>query len=206
LATALQKVAAQVPKKAAAGWAQLTATIAQLEDKEIREKPSRMIQLILDAGYDDYLKDEYANYQTRREDLQQLAAFAAPYRSLEDFLAQVALQSGVESEEKSEPKPDEEQIRLSTIHQAKGLEFDAVFVIMLCEGLFPSTRSIKEPAALEEERRLFYVAITRAKDELYLSHPLMRFTAGAADKAQVPSRFLGEIPRDLVEEWNLRQW
>ncbi len=208
LATALQRIAAQVPKKAAADWAQLTATIAQLEAPDARAKPSRMIQLIMDAGYDDYLKEKYPNYQTRREDIQQLAAFAASIASLEDFLAQLALQSGVEAEEESQPQQDEDQIRLSTIHQAKGLEFDVVFVIMLCDGLFPSARATKDlnPSALEEERRLFYVAITRARDELYLCHPLLRFTAGAADKAQIPSRFLGEIPRDLVEEWNLRQW
>src|SRR5207247_6695142 len=99
----------------------------------------------------------------------------------------------------------DERVRLSTIHQAKGLEFDVVFMIMLCDGLFPSARSLEDPEGQEEERRLFYVAITRARDELYLSYPLLRFTRGAGgDFFQEPSRFLREIPAELIEEWNLK--
>ena len=103
-------------------------------------------------------------------------------------------------------KDDSEKIKLSTIHQAKGLEFDAVFVIMLCDGLFPSSRSMESDEGEEEERRLFYVAITRAKTELYLSYPLIRasFSNSGGDGMQQPSRFLSEIPRELLNEWNLR--
>jgi DNA helicase-2/ATP-dependent DNA helicase PcrA len=81
-----------------------------------------------------------------------------------------------------------------------------VFVIMLCDGLFPSARSMESADGEEEERRLFYVSITRAKNELYLSHPLIRggFGNSGSDAFQSPSRFLSEIPRDLVNEWNLR--
>ena len=96
-------------------------------------------------------------------------------------------------------------LRLSTVHQAKGLEFDVVFVIMMCDGLFPNARALNGEDGEEEERRLFYVAITRAKSELYLSHPFVRAGYGASgDVAQTPSRFLNEIPRALVDEWNLR--
>jgi DNA helicase-2/ATP-dependent DNA helicase PcrA len=77
---------------------------------------------------------------------------------------------------------------------------------MLCDGMFPSSRSIDQPDAMEEERRLFYVAVTRARDELYLCHPLIRTAGGSADKSQQPSRFLFEIPKDLLDEWNLRSW
>ena len=104
-------------------------------------------------------------------------------------------------------KKDTEQVRLSTIHQAKGLEFDVVFVIMLCDGMFPSTRSIESVEGEEEERRLFYVAVTRARDELFLSYPLIRVTQGyGGDAMQQPSRFLKEIPPELIEEWNLRSY
>ena len=99
---------------------------------------------------------------------------------------------------------DTEQLRLSTIHQAKGLEFDVVFVIMLCDGMFPSARSLDTTEGEEEERRLLYVAITRARNELYLSYPLVRAIAGGGDAMQQPSRFLNEIPRDLIDEWNLK--
>src|SRR5208283_2228247 len=98
------------------------------------------------------------------------------------------------------------KIKLSTIHQAKGLEFDVVFIIMMCDGLFPSSRSMEDAEGEEEERRLFYVAITRAKNELYLCYPLIRAGYGSTggDEMQQPSRFLAEIPGDLLNQWNLR--
>jgi DNA helicase-2/ATP-dependent DNA helicase PcrA len=121
------------------------------------------------------------------------------------FLTQLALLTNVEAEDDRPRGTDDEQLRLSTIHQAKGLEFDVVFVVMLCDGLFPSARSSETPDGEEEERRLFYVAITRARNELYLTYPLLRAGYGAGgDLLQRPSRFLHEIPKDLVEEWNLR--
>jgi DNA helicase-2/ATP-dependent DNA helicase PcrA len=80
-----------------------------------------------------------------------------------------------------------------------------VFVIMLCDGLFPNARALEMEDGEEEERRLMYVAITRARNELYLSYPLIRAGyGGSGDSFQQPSRFLAEIPKDLVEEWNLR--
>ncbi len=111
----------------------------------------------------------------------------------------------MEAEDEQPAGTDDEQLRLSTIHQAKGLEFDVVFVIMLCDGLFPSARSLESDEGEEEERRLMYVAITRARNELYLSYPLIRAGYGdSGDMMQRPSRFLDEIPTELVEEWNLK--
>lgn len=207
IATALQKANAAVPKKTTSAWAQLTATIAQLETPPARGSASNMIRLVMEAMYEDYLKQEYPNYRQRQEDIEQLSEFAVRFESLEEFLTQLALLTNVEAEDQQAANKDDEQIRLSTIHQAKGLEFDIVFVIMLCDGLFPSNRSLDSAEGEEEERRLFYVAITRARDELYLSYPLMRFTPGnTGDIIQSASRFLTEIPKDLVEEWNLRPY
>ena len=165
-----------------------------------------MLRLVIDAGYDDYLKENFANYRSRLEDLEQLAVFAYQFNSLEDFLTQLALLTNVEAEGERAAADDADRIQLSTIHQAKGLEFEAVFVIMLCDGLFPSSRSMESDEGEEEERRLFYVAITRAKTELYLSYPLMRasFAKSGGDGMQRPSRFLSEIPRGLLNEWRLR--
>jgi DNA helicase-2/ATP-dependent DNA helicase PcrA len=186
-------------------WAQLVATISQLEAEDMRGNPAAMLRLVLEADYEDYLKENYTNYRSRLEDLQQLAAFAQQFSTLEDFLSQLALLTNLEAEDDRPAPVADEQLRLSTIHQAKGLEFDVVFVIMLCEGLFPSLRSRASPEAAEEERRLMYVAVTRARDELYLSYPLIRASyGGGLDKVQQASRFLEEIPRALVEEWNLR--
>jgi DNA helicase-2/ATP-dependent DNA helicase PcrA len=207
LATALQRCAASVPKKAAVAWAQFVATIAQLEAPEIRRDASKMITLVIEAGYDDYLEENYTNFRSRLEDLEQLAVFARQFQSVDEFLTQLALLTNVEAEDNQPANRDDEQIKLSTIHQAKGLEFDVVFVIMLCDGLFPSARSMESIEGEEEERRLFYVSITRAKNELYLSFPLIRAMAGSGgDMMQQPSRFLSEIPSELLDEWNLRRY
>jgi DNA helicase-2/ATP-dependent DNA helicase PcrA len=203
---ALQACSKSVPTKATSAWKQFVETISQLEDETVRQSAAKMLRIVMDAGYDDYLKENFANYRNRQEDLEQLAVFAYQFGSVEDFLTQLALLTNVEAEDGDAPNRDAEQIRLSTIHQAKGLEFDVVFVIMLCDGLFPSARSMESPEGEEEERRLFYVAITRAKNELYLCFPLERasFSKSGGDSMQQPSRFLSEIPPDLLNEWNLR--
>jgi DNA helicase II / ATP-dependent DNA helicase PcrA len=204
IAVALQSCSRSVPKKAAVAWTQFTATIAQLEDESTRKSAAKMLRLVMDAGYDDYLKETYDNYERRLEEIQQLAEFAFQFGSVEEFLTQLALLTNVEAED--DPKDNSEKIKLSTIHQAKGLEFEVVFVIMLCDGLFPSARSTESNDGEEEERRLFYVSITRAKNELYLSYPLIRggFGSTGNDIFQSPSRFLSEIPKGLLNEWNLR--
>jgi DNA helicase-2/ATP-dependent DNA helicase PcrA len=206
LAVALQDSIARVPKKATLAWAQFTATIAQLEDETVRKSASKMLRLVIDAGYDDYLKETFANYRSRLDDLEQLAAFAFQFGTVEEFLTQLALLTNVEAEG-DRSRNDDEKIRLSTIHQAKGLEFEVVFVIMLCDGLFPSARSMESPDGEEEERRLFYVSITRAKNELYLTYPLIRAGYGStgSDAFQSPSRLLSEIPKELLNEWNLKR-
>jgi DNA helicase-2/ATP-dependent DNA helicase PcrA len=203
VARALQACAANVPKKSAVPWAQFVATMAQLEPET---SASKMIRLVIEAGYDEHLKENYTNYHSRLEDLEQLGIFAQQFGSIEEFLTQLALLTNVDADDEQPAEREDEQLRLSTIHQAKGLEFDVVFVIMLCEGLFPSERSSETPEGLEEERRLMYVAITRARNELYLSYPLVRTMPGGGSERQLPSRFLEEIPAELVEEWNLRPY
>lgn len=207
IATRLQQCLRVVPKKAAAAWAQFVATISQLEGPDVRNSAAKMIKLVIDAGYDDYLIENYDNHANRLDDLEQLAVFARQLPTIEEFLTQLALLTNVEAEDDKPKQRDEECVRLSTIHQAKGLEFDVVFVIMLCDGLFPSGRSLDFPEGEEEERRLFYVAVTRARNELYLSYPMVRKGfSGDGFELQHPSRFLSEVPTELVEEWNLRRY
>jgi DNA helicase-2/ATP-dependent DNA helicase PcrA len=206
LATALQACNKGVPKKALVAWTQFVATVAQLEEESIRKSAAKMLRLVMDAGYDDYLKETYDNYQRRLDELQQLAEFAFQFDSVEEFLTQLALLTNVEAEDGNAPADETDRLKLSTIHQAKGLEFEVVFVIMLCDGLFPSSRSTESDDGEEEERRLFYVSVTRAKNELYLVYPMIRggFGNSGNDSFQSPSRFLSEIPKDLINEWNLR--
>ncbi len=208
LAVALQKCATVVPKKTALAWAQFVTIIAQLESADVRNQAAKMIAVTIEAGYDDYLKENFANYRSRLDDLKQLGVFAQQFATVAEFLTQMALLTNVEAEDHQQTSDrDDEKIRLSTIHQAKGLEFDLVFSIMLCDGLFPSARSLETDAGLEEERRLFYVTITRAKNELYLCYPLLRAGFGGEGVTlQQPSRFLSEIPKDLLDEWNLQSF
>ena len=203
MAETLQRCAA-VPKKANVPWAQFSATVSQLESKPVAGDAGKMIELIVEAGYDAYVEANYDKAPQRLEDIEQLGVFARQYETLETFLAELALLTNVEAEQ-DRAEEDDEKIRLSTIHQAKGLEFKVVFVVMLCDGMFPSNRSLDSLDGEEEERRLFYVAITRAQDELYLSYPMIRAVAGGGsdDMIQQPSRFLNELPGDLVDEWKL---
>ena len=204
---ALRACDARVSKKTAAAWRQLVETLVQLASKPVFAHPAEMIRVVIEAGYEAYLQETYANYRARREDLEQLTGFARQFGGLEEFLTQLSLLSNVDTEGAAAVPDDEGQIRLSTIHQAKGLEFDVVFLIMLCDGLFPAARSLEQAEKVEEERRLFYVAITRARNELYLTYPCRRVTAGyGGDLMQQPSRFLQGLGEALWETWNLEPY
>jgi DNA helicase-2/ATP-dependent DNA helicase PcrA len=203
LAEAMQKSVPVLPKKALAAWAAFTTTISQIEAEAIRENPSALIRHVLEAGYEEHLRANYTNYQQRKEDLDQLSNFALQFDGAEEFLTQLSLLTDVETDANKPGPEEEDQVRLSTVHQAKGLEFDVVFLIMMCDGLFPSSRSVNNPLDEEEERRLFYVGITRAKNELYLSYPLVRAVRGRPPDIMQRSRFLKDLPGELVNEWPL---
>jgi len=186
-------------------WEQLAHTLDEIAPGGEPNPPSEMITSVVEAIYDDYAKVNFTNYELRREDLNQLAAFARQFKDLSEFLSQLALISNVDAEAAPNQTADKEAVNLSSVHQAKGLEFHTVFIIWLTDGMFPSSRSLDTRDALEEERRLFYVATTRARDELYLSYPHMRLNAGYGDVFQRPSRFLKEIPNKLLEDWQVRR-
>ncbi len=194
-----------VPAKSKKTWEQLAHTLEEIAPAGRPNMPSEMIASVVEAIYDDYAKANFTNYELRREDLNQLAIFARQFKDVHEFLSQLALISNVDAEAAPTQISDKEAVNLSSVHQAKGLEFHTVFVIWLTDGMFPSNRSLDTREALEEERRLFYVAITRARDELYLAYPQMRLSGGYGDVFQRPSRFLQEIPSDLVEDWEVER-
>jgi DNA helicase-2/ATP-dependent DNA helicase PcrA len=142
-----------VSKKATLTSANFVTTIAQFQAEPVRDHPDEMIRLVIDAGYDDYLKENCTNYRARLEHLEDLASFARQINGTREFLAQLSLLTSIEAEEEQVAAREDEHLRLSTIHQAKGLEFDVVFVIVLCDGMFPSARSSETPEGEEEERR-----------------------------------------------------
>jgi len=202
VATLLRAMSDVVGKKTAPGWDRFTKAMERISSVTLREAPGECLRQVLAIDYDEHLEVNYENARKRREEIEQLAVYADQFRSGTDFLSQLALQTNLEAEQEQRRsvEDDDERLRLSTVHQAKGLEFTAVFVIMLCDGLFPSGRSMESGDGQEEERRLFYVAVTRAKTELYLCRPLIRFTPGAGEAMQMPSRFLVEIEPDLMEQ------
>jgi DNA helicase-2/ATP-dependent DNA helicase PcrA len=198
-------LAMNVSAKSKKSWEQLAHTLDEIAPGGQPNPPSEMIQSVVEAVYDDYAKANFTNYELRREDLNQLAAFARQFKDVHEFLSQLALISNVDAEAAPNQGADKEAVNLSSVHQAKGLEYHSVFVIWLTDGMFPSTRSLDTRDAIEEERRLFYVAITRARDELYLTYPHMRLNAGYGDMFQRPSRFLQEIPTGLLEDWQVQR-
>jgi DNA helicase II / ATP-dependent DNA helicase PcrA len=161
--------------------------------------PAGLIQAVLDSKYIDYLQSEYPDYRERKQDITQLASFAEKETDVTTFLAEATLQEqhkNLKQQSGGASEDDEEKVVLSTIHQAKGLEWESVFVMHLGAGQFPNERALKEKKGIEEERRLFYVAVTRAKKQLYLSYPL---TGGYTMTLGGPSMFLEELDRSLVD-------
>ncbi len=194
---------AKVPKKSASAWKQLAYTMQELCEEKNLTVPAEMVSSVTEGVYDDYLKQKFPNYEQRREDLFVLANYATQFRDAAAFLDQLALVTSLETESELAAEREDEMVNLSSIHQAKGLEYSVVFVVWLTEGMFPSSRSMDSESAIEEERRLFYVSVTRAKDELYLAYPLIRSNANYGEAIQRRSRFIEEIPEVLMEPWEI---
>lgn len=192
--TDLQKM---IPKKARAYWDFMLECFKKLLEEGTT--PAQMIALIYQMIYCDYLLSTYENARQREADIRYLEEFAGKYKSLERLLNELSLvgPTVIKDYEAEEYQADDECLTLSTIHQAKGLEWDAVFVIGLTEGQFPHQRCLEPLALLEEERRLFYVAMTRARRYLTLTAPLMSSAYGGSYVSS-RSRFIEECPQELV--------
>lgn len=173
--------------KAVVGWNEFMRTFSPLL---ALERPAALIRALLLSPYREYMEREYPDSENRIADIEQFASFAETYRSLGAFLSEVALKDDYGAR-RDAPAAEADRLILSTIHQAKGLEWDAVFIIHLIEGVFPHKRAAREENGLEEERRLFYVAITRARRDLLLSYPA---TSGYDILSVLePSSFIGEL-------------
>jgi len=161
--------------------------------------PADFVQLVAErTGYLAELVAEHSHEADGRiENLAELATQASDFDDVLGFLETVALVA-----DSDELDSDGTRVSLMTLHTAKGLEYPAVFVVGLEEGIFPHFRSLSEPSELEEERRLFYVGITRARQHLAISHAWSRTTWGRTQPA-MPSRFVTEVPAHLVEDVGL---
>jgi DNA helicase-2/ATP-dependent DNA helicase PcrA len=161
--------------------------------------PEKVDQLV--TYYRPVMKGKYDDYTKRLKDLEMFGDIAGRYRSLNSFLSDMALEPPTESVVGMEEGKEDEQLVLSTIHSAKGLEWNTVFVIWALDGRFPSTRSAENMEAMEEERRLMYVATTRAKDRLNITYPINVFDRESGMVLSKPSRFIAEIPEEIAERW-----
>ncbi len=161
-----------------------------------------LLERILEK-YMQVLHENDENFQAKKEELQQLVILGNRYADLQEMLSDLGFQSGPAAEAFAAREDLQEMAVLSTVHQAKGLEWRVVFIPSLCEGAFPLLHSRKDADALEEERRIFYVAVTRAKDELYLTLPLASAESGQSRVFRRPSRFLAELSPHLYETWEV---
>lgn len=185
-----------LPARAQVGWNDFLQ-IWEAMTARVERRPADLIDAVVNSKYAEYLESEYPDYRERLQDLEQLAAFAERQPDLSQFLSDASLHESYSSAQaRRSTGGEEEKIVLSTIHQAKGLEWEAVFIINLAAGQFPNDRALRETDGLEEERRLFYVAATRAKRHLYLTYPLSGSFGGHTTG---PSMFLGEIDAGLVD-------
>ncbi len=176
------------------GIKNLISYIKKIIDFSPEDNPSEVIQNLITV-LEDYIKSKFDNWQDRIDDLKQLSIYAQNFPTIRKFLENLSLnRNNLESrtvhagEETEEEKP----LIISTIHRAKGLEWRIVFIPMLCEDSFPSSRSVGNPDAYEEERRVFYVAITRAKDQLYLISPSIKNTYRGPQIVRI-SQFVSEL-------------
>jgi DNA helicase-2/ATP-dependent DNA helicase PcrA len=199
-----KEMAQKIPPGARESWRALLRTLSQLRKEGRTSDPAGMIEGVMGGGYEAYLQAKYPNFESRADDLRQLAVFAEQYASCQDFLSDLALLTSIESEAQPFESGDG-MLTLSSVHQAKGLEWSAVFIIWLAEGRFPSMRSLSDSGGEgeEEERRLFYVAVTRARDKLYFCYPRFAPDRGGREMIQQASRFISELGGEGYERLDL---
>jgi len=190
---------ALLPPPARERWDEIEPIFPGLDPKDETRLMVDVLHEFVEAFYAQYAVETFDNYPRRLEDLEELIAFAARFDTVEALLSEVALATNLDTETDPYAGRAKDMVRLSTVHQAKGLEWNVVFILWLADGMFPSGRSIADDAE-QEERRLFYVAATRAKDELFLCVPECRRARDGGAVFYAPSRFVREIPEALLEE------
>jgi DNA helicase-2/ATP-dependent DNA helicase PcrA len=150
------------------------------------------------------LKKRYDDHQKRKKDLEMFEQIAERYKNVSTFLSDIALEPPNESiVDVTAADSEEEYLTLSTIHSAKGLEWHSVFIIYALDGRFPTFHAVKSIDELEEERRLMYVACTRAKENLFITYPINIYDRDSGTILTKPSRFLEGIGEKLLEPWVL---
>jgi DNA helicase II / ATP-dependent DNA helicase PcrA len=193
-----------VGKRVRTGLRVFVGLMQSLSASSMGKQPGEMIRTILEAqpvggDYSNYLYRRYPNANERNDDIAQLADYAGGFESVEEFLNELALVQSFTVEEAVAADEPDEKVTLSSIHQSKGLEWSRVFIPWLTEGRFPSDLALREEEGEHEERRLFYVAVTRAKDEVILTHPQIHRNRDYSQILLRRSRFIEELPEPREE-------
>ncbi len=183
--------------RATVGWDQFQKIMREILSVKERT-PEALILAVLASDYQDIMESKWPNWRDRAQDIEQLAVFARGATDLSKFLSELALEEQMSQQRDKLAKAGKEgKVVLSTVHQAKGLEWDVVYILNVAEGSFPNRRALKEDGGTEEERRLLYVASTRARRELLLTYPLTStFDATQINRA---SSFLEPCGKDILE-------
>lgn len=183
----------------------LLKTLENLRSQISMRKPSDIVEDVIEY-YRPILKDKYDDYNKREKDLDHFQYLSEQYSSLEDFISDMALEPPDASVEGMYKRnSDDEALTISTIHSAKGLEWDSVFIIGAVDGRFPSAYSFNSAEEMDEELRLMYVATTRAKNNLYITYPVDMYDYSMNMVLSKPSRFLNGIPDDILEVWDITE-
>ncbi len=183
----------------------LFKTLGQLRDYSTTKKPEEIVSAVINY-YRPILKDKYDDFSKREKDLDHFEYLSTQYSNLEDFISDLALEPPDASVEGMYKKnSDDEALTISTIHSAKGLEWDSVFIIGAVDGRFPSAYSFNSEEEMDEELRLMYVATTRAKNNLYITYPVDMYDYSMNMVLSKPSRFLDGIPDDILERWDITE-
>ncbi|MBN2360728.1 MAG: ATP-dependent helicase [Deltaproteobacteria bacterium] len=208
---ALDRLTFAAGSRGRTGFRQFLSLVREIASPAMIKAPGQMIATVAERGYRDYLRRQFSNAEQRIDDIEQLADYAEAFEDLGTLVNELALVSSFGAEEVAGADAADERVTLSSVHQAKGLEWSRVFVVWLADGRFPVDLALKEPGGEEEERRLFYVATTRARDELLLTFPLVHRTRDQTQVLLARSRFVVELPEprgddgDLYEPWSLQE-
>lgn len=194
-----------LPSNKMSSLSPLLMTLEKVRASLPKKKPSEVVEEII-RYYRPILKDKYDDFSKREKDLDHFEYLSTQYSNLEDFLSDLALEppdASVEGMYKN--NSDDEALTISTIHSAKGLEWDSVFIIGAVDGRFPSAYSFNSEEEMDEELRLMYVATTRAKNNLYITYPVDMYDYSMNMVLSKPSRFLDNIPDEVLEVWDITE-
>jgi len=182
-------------------WNAIEPILAAYREEHLDEDGGEVIHRFVEAFYERHAANVFEDDERRLDDIRELILYTSDFETVQGFLSDIALLTNLDAEVENLKTDEKDAVRLSTVHQAKGLEWPVVIILWMSEGMFPSARSLEESESGEaEERRLFYVAVTRAKDELCLCVPEVRRTRDGGVMYYATSRFIEEIPRELVKE------